>query len=90
MADCERERERKKMSRTTFFLSSDEEGLRSFCSEGDLGGRRPGEPNEDGGLVESFGDGSGPNLISSLKKQKTNKKHHCQCRNTITATEGDI
>lgn len=61
-------KEREKRSRTTFFLSSDEEGLRSFCSEGDLGGRRPGEPNEDGGLVESFGDGSGPNLISSLKK----------------------
>lgn len=46
--------------RTTFFLSSDNEGLRSLCSEGDLGGRRPGDPSEDGGLVEGFGDGSGP------------------------------
>lgn len=46
--------------RTTFFLSSDEDGLRSLCSEGDLGGFLPGEPREVGGLVESFGDGSGP------------------------------
>lgn len=47
-------------SRTTFFLSSDDEGLRSLCSEGDLGGLLPGDPREEGGLVEGFGDGSGP------------------------------
>lgn len=29
-------------------------------SEGDLGGLLPGEPKEDGGLVEGFGEGSGP------------------------------
>lgn len=45
---------------TTFFLSSDEEGLRSLCSEGDLGGFLPGEPRVEGGLVEGFGEGSGP------------------------------
>lgn len=49
-----------KKSRTTFFLSSDEEGLRSLWSDGDLGGLLPGEPRDDGGLVEGFGEGSGP------------------------------
>lgn len=31
-----------------------------MCSEGDLGGFLPGEPREEGGLVEGFGEGSGP------------------------------
>ena len=29
-------------------------------SEGDFGGFLPGEPREEGGLVEGFGEGSGP------------------------------
>lgn len=47
-------------SPTTFFLSSEEEGLWSLCSEEDLGILRPGDPRDDGGLVEGFGEGSGP------------------------------
>ncbi|TNN31161.1 hypothetical protein EYF80_058686 [Liparis tanakae] len=43
-------------SRTTFFLSSDEDGLRSLCSEGDFGGLLPGESREEGGLVEGLGE----------------------------------
>lgn len=39
-----------------------------MCSEGDLGGRRPGEPSEDGGLVEGFGEGSGPESQHEKKK----------------------
>lgn len=59
-----------KQTHTTFFLSSDEEGLRSLCSEGDLGGLRPGDPREDDGLVESFGEGSGPaSMIYKDKKE---------------------
>lgn len=60
--------ERGQRPHTTFFLSSDEEGLRSLCSEGDLGGLRPGDPREDGGLVEGFGEGSGPNSMAKQKK----------------------
>lgn len=52
---------------TTFFLSSEEEGLRSLCSEGDLGGFLPGEPRVEGGLVEGFGEGSGPAETRSTK-----------------------
>ena len=39
--------------------------MRSLCSEGDLGGRRPGEPRE-GGLVEGLGEGSGPDVHRSM------------------------
>lgn len=63
-------KEGEKNTLTTFFLSSDEEGLRSLCSEGDLGGRRPGEPREAGGLVESLGDGSGPASTNQFKKKQ--------------------
>lgn len=55
---------------TTFFLSSDEDGFLSLCSEGDFGGFLPGEPREVGGLVESLGEGSGP----VGKKFKTKRK----------------
>lgn len=36
-----------------------------------MGGRRPGEPREEGGLVESLGDGSGPASIKQFKKTNT-------------------
>lgn len=62
-------REKGQRSQTTFFLSSDNEGFRSLCSEGDLGGRRPGDPSEDGGLVEGLGEGSGPEQWKEKENQ---------------------
>ena len=53
---------------TTFFWPSEEEGLRSLCSEGDLGGLLPGEPSDEGGLVEGFGEGSGPKQQSDTEQ----------------------
>ena len=53
---------------TTFFLSSEDDCLRSLCSEGDLGGLLPGEPREEGGLVEGLGEGSGPGDTNPPKK----------------------
>ena len=53
---------------TSSFWSSEDDCLRSLCSEGDLGGLLPGEPREEGGLVEGVGEGSGPGDTNPPKK----------------------
>lgn len=53
-----------------------------MCSEGDLGGLLPGEPREDGGLVEGFGEGSGPAGMRRQDKRVFQKENNIK-RNII-------
>lgn len=54
--------------------------MRSLCSEGDLGGLLPGEPREDGGLVEGFGEGSGPVGTSMQEKRVLQMENKPMCK----------
>lgn len=65
--------------------------MRSLCSEGDLGGLLPGVNREEGGLVEGFGECSGPAGMTSRTTDYLKKRAEIKLQlNTNSEREQEI